>query len=407
MLTDIKIALVHDWLVANRGGEKVLEAIAELYPKADIFTLFHTPGKPAPWINRHRVITSHLNQLPRSRHFYRYLLPLLPAAIESFDLSSYDLVLSSSHCVAKGVIVSPSALHICYCHTPMRYAWDKAPDYFSRWQQPLVFPVLHYLRQWDVSSSARVDKFLANSNWVAKRIEKYYRRESTVIYPFADLENLALSEKSRDNYYLVVSGFAPYKRIDLAIKACQKLDRKLVIVGEGQCERELKALATRSTQFVGRVGGDELIRLYQNARALIFPGEEDFGIAPVEAMACGTPVIALGSGGVTETVVEGETGTFFASPEVEDLCRAIENFESTAVNISPSRCRERAAEFGRPAFQERFQSSIELEWKRHLGPKTSRVKVKSRGATLNEPHGGAASKRRPKTSQPREKFDSV
>jgi glycosyltransferase involved in cell wall biosynthesis len=366
-----KVALIHDWLVTYRGGEKVLEAIAELFPEAPIFTLFHTPNRSGATLAKHPTHASFLNAVPGAHKIYRHLLPLMPMAIESFDLKGFDLVISSSHCVAKGVIVDPSALHICYCHTPMRYAWDKAGEYFAGWKKALVFPFLHYLRQWDVTSSARVDYFLANSRWIGERIEKYYRRPSSVVYPFVDAGNFSLAAQTAGDYYLIVAGFAPYKRIDLAIEACERLGRKLIIVGEGQDERRLKSLAGSHTTFLGRVDGSKLNDLYAGAKVFLFPGEEDFGIAPLEAMACGRPVIAYGRGGVVETVIDGKTGTFFAEPNVESLAEAIERFERTPGAFDPVACRKRALEFDRARFQSSFRSSVERLWLEHLATKPS------------------------------------
>lgn len=358
-MKDRKVAIIHDWLLGLRGGERVLDALCELYPSADLFTLFHEPGAVGPVIGRHPIQASFLNRFPEVSRYYRWLLPLYPLAIERFDLTPYDLVISSSHCVAKGIIPRPDAVHVCYCHTPMRYAWDRYGDYFPGAKGALVAPFLHYLRLWDVTSAARVDHFVANSTWVRDRIEKYYRRDADVIPPFVDLETFRPApETARGDYYLVVSALAPYKRIDLAIRACNALDRELRIVGEGQLDRELRALAGPRTRFLGRVALDEVKRQYAGARALLFPGEEDFGITPLEAMACGKPVIALGRGGALDSVVDGETGLFFPEPTVESLTDAIRRFESGAA-FSPARCRERAERFGRETFLARFRETVD------------------------------------------------
>ncbi len=371
-----KIAIVHDWLVSHRGGEKCLEAIAELYPQATIHTLFYTKGKVGPILESYRIETSSLNRLPWVKHYYRYLLPLLPAVIESFDLSEFDLVISSSHCVAKGVVPSPGALHICYSYTPMRYAWDRARDYF---RNPISFnlahPFLHYLRQWDASSSNRVDHFIADSQWAADRIEKFYRRNAIVIYPFADTSGFHTLGQPRRDYYLIVSGFAPYKRIDLAIQACKKLGRRLKIVGEGQDGRRLKKLGDSNIEFLGRVTFQKLRDAYSGARALLFPGEEDFGIAPLEAMASGRPVIAFARGGAMETVVENETGLFFKEQTVDSLVDAILKFESQASSFSPEKCRNRSLYFNKERFQTQFQMCVSRWWAEHQNRRHASLKI--------------------------------
>jgi len=369
----LKIAIVHDWLVSYRGGEKVVEAIAELFPGADFFTLFHRPGTVGTELEQRKITTSFLNKLPFAHSHHRHFLPLMPLAIESFDMNGYDLIISSSHCVAKGIIPGPDAVHICYCHTPMRYAWDKRREYFrSAWQRILAAPILHYLRMWDVTSSRRVDSFIANSHWVGKRIQKYYGRPSQVVFPFVDDFFLAPSDQPREDFYLVVSGFAPYKRIDLAIDACTRLRKRLVVVGSGQDRKRLEKLVSPHIEFAGQVAPSELRRLYQTARALLFPGEEDFGISPLEAMAAGCPIIAYGKGGLTETVKEGETGLFFKEQTAESLGQAITIFETNRFPITPNACRKRAAEFSKARFQREFLSHLE----RVLGQKLSSPMVK-------------------------------
>jgi glycosyltransferase involved in cell wall biosynthesis len=358
-IENLRVAILHDWLNGLRGGERVLEAICELFPQAEIFTLFHEPGKAGPIIERHTIHASFLNRFPATDRYYRYLLPLFPLAMERFDLGRFDLVISSSHCVAKGALIPPDAVHVCYCHTPMRYAWDRYSDYFggSR-KEAAILPFIHYLRMWDVTSSARVDEYVTNSRWVGNRIRKYYRRDSQVLHPFVDLERfLPKRGEPREDYYLIVSAFAPYKRIDLAIEACNVLDRPLWIVGTGQDSARLQRLAGPRTRFLGRIDGEELPGIYRRARALLFPGEEDFGISPLEAMASGTPVLAYGRGGVTESVVEGETGHFFHAQRVPALVEALERFES--LRFSPETCRRRAEQFRREEFKHRFAKIVE------------------------------------------------
>jgi glycosyltransferase involved in cell wall biosynthesis len=352
-----KVALVCDWLVSYRGGEKVLEAIAELFPSVDIYTLIHKPGSVGDAIEKHPIQTSFLNRIPGSKKYYRYLLPLMPMAVERWDFRDYDLVISSSSCVAKGIIPGPRTRHICYCLTTMRYAWDQYGHYFAKdWKEALIYPWIHYLRMWDVTSSARVDEFVADSHFVADRVRKYYRREASVIPAFVDLNKFQLSEGPRENYYLVASAHAPYKRIDLAIEACRKLGRRLVVVGSGQDEKKIRAMSGPTIEFAGQVSDQKLLKLYQNARALLFPGEEDFGIVPLEALACGTPVIAYGSGGAEETVSAPTTGMFFFPQTCDALSQAILEFEQQHMSkISPSNCRRQAEHFSRDNFQSQFR----------------------------------------------------
>lgn len=363
MLTrPLKVAIIHDWLVTQRGGEKVLEAIAEIYPQATIFTLFHEPGSVSAALERHTIRTSFLNRLPGARRFHRHFLPLMPLAIESFDLSGFDLILSSSHCVAKGVIPPPQAVHVCYSHTPMRYAWDRRADYFrSPFQHLISRPILHYLRMWDVTASNRVDSFIANSAWVAARIQRYYRRDAEVIFPFVESKLFEAPLRPREDFYLVASGFAPYKRIDLAIETCRQRKRRLVVVGHGQEAKRLQRLAGQGPhiEFRGQVSDPELHQLYATAQAFLFPGEEDFGIAPVEAMAMGCPVIAYGRGGATETVLNGRTGLFFGEQTVTALGEALEEFERRRAQFRPELCRQRAMEFSKARFQQSLHTHVE------------------------------------------------
>ncbi len=362
MPTDVaklKVAIVHDWLVSSRGGERVLDALCEIFPQAEIFTLFHRPGKVNARIGAHKIHTSFLNGFPGIENYYRYLLPLFPFAVERLPVRGFDLVISSSHCVAKGIIPDPEALHVSYCYTTMRYAWDQYDQYFPPGlKEKLIAPFMHSLRQWDVTSSARVDQFVAISHFVAKRIEKYYRRDSDVIYPFVDLEHFKPVHGERGDYYLLVSAFAPYKRVELAIEACQRLDRRLLIVGDGQDAKKLRGLAGKRTEFLGSLPDTDLPDLYAGARALLFPGTEDFGITPLEAMACGTPVIAYGKGGACETVEDGRTGIFFHEQSVSGMVKAIQQFESLPGACSPQACRDRAQFFSRQRFQSEFLGLI-------------------------------------------------
>ena len=307
MMAEARVALVHDWLTGMRGGERCLEALCDLFPEADLFTLLHVKGSVSDMIESRRIHTSPIQTLPFAASRYRYYLPLFPWAIERFTLDGYELVLSGSHCVAKGVKVPPEALHIAYIYTPMRYIWDLHDTYVVPGRMgPLSRSMLRIiagrLRRWDLAASERVDHFAAISRHVADRIRRHYGRDARVIYPPVETCRFHIASQP-DDYYLVAGALAPYKRIDLAIQAFNALRRRLFIVGEGQENRRLRRMAGPTIEFLGRRPDDEFAELLGRCRALIFPGEEDFGLLPVEAMACGRPIIAYGRGGVTETVV--------------------------------------------------------------------------------------------------------
>lgn len=360
----MKVAIVHDWLTGMRGGEKVLEQLCELYPQAPIYTLFHIKNTVSPKIESHPIISSFLQHAPFLAGHYRNYLPFFPAAIESFNLQDFDLILSSSHCVAKGVIPSSTARHICYCHTPMRYIWSHYWDYFGNGRVGFVkrktVPVVTtYLRMWDISSSNRVDQFAANSQFVEGRIRKYYGRESRVIYPPADIDFYAPCDKPRQDYYLVVSALVPYKRIDVAIEAFIRSGKPLVLVGAGPEEKKLKRLSAGKSniRFLGRVSEDELRDLYRSARALIQPGVEDFGINVVEALACGCPVIAYGRGGSTETVREGISGFFFNELTPENLLETVD--KASGFQFNTADIRETAKEYSPARFRCEFEKLVQ------------------------------------------------
>jgi glycosyltransferase involved in cell wall biosynthesis len=349
-----------------RGGERCLEVFCELFPRADLFTLLHVPGSVAPVIERRRIVTSFIQRLPQAERRYRYLLPLFPAAVQAFDLRDYDLILSSSHAVAKSVRVPPGARHVCYCFTPMRYVWDLYDDYFGpragALTRVLMPPVAAWLRRWDRATAVRVHHFVAISRYIAKRIRRAYGREAEVIYPPVDVSRFRI-EESPDDFYLVVSALTPYKRVDLAVEAAGRLKRRLVVVGSGPEEPRLRSLAGPTVEFLGWREDAETAELYARCRALLFPAREDFGIVPLEAMAAGRPVLALGEGGALETVVrpggsEPPTGLFFPRQRVEDLVQAIERFESGNVHFEPKALRRRAEAFDRPLFKERVQAYL-------------------------------------------------
>ncbi len=366
----MKAAIVHDWLTGMRGGEKVLDALCELYPDADLFTLLHVPGSVSGTIEKRRIHTSFIQRLPFAERRYRHYLPLFPLAIEGFDLKGYDLVISSSHCAAKGVIPAPGALHISYIHSPMRYVWDMYGEYFGKaggLSGLLIRLSAHYLRLWDSSSSSRVDFFVANSNHVAKRITRYYRRDSSVIYPPVDVSRFSVSGRAPGDYYLIVSAFAPYKRLDIAVQAFNTLGKRLLIAGTGQEEKRLKAMAGKNIEFLGWKSDAELAELYRGCRALVFPGEEDFGITPVEAMASGRPVIAYGRGGALETVrglnapqgAGGDpTGIFFYEQTPRSLADAVEAFEADMRAFDPRLIRQAAMAFDKGRFKENIGKFI-------------------------------------------------
>lgn len=364
----MKIALVHDWLTGMRGGEKVLEVMCEIWPDADLFTLLHSPGKVSETIENRTIHTSFVQRLPRAAQWYRYYLPLLPTAIEQFDFRQYDLVLSTSHCVAKGIITPPGTCHVSYLHTPMRYVWELFEEYFSvdrvgRFKRLLISFFANYLRMWDVASANRVDDFLANSHHVRRRIHKYYRRDATVIHPPVDTARFSIGKP--EDYYLCVTALAPYKRIELAVRACAQLGRKLKVVGTGQDAERLKPLAGDWVEFLGWQDDAAVTELYRGCRAFMFPGEEDFGITPVEAQASGRPVIAYGRGGALETVrgladdQDNPTGVFFERQTVDDVIAAIKRLEDNDDRFVPEKIREHALTFDRSVFRDKIKRHVE------------------------------------------------
>lgn len=331
----MKIAIIHDWLTVYAGAEKTLEQILKIYPHADIFTIVDfLPQKDRGFLNGHKITTSFIQKLPFARTKYRSYLPLMPLAVEQFDLSGYDLVISSSHAVAKGVITGPDQKHICICYSPIRYAWDLQHQYLREsgldkglkgW---IAKYLLHRIRLWDYRTANGVDHFIAISDFIAKRIWKVYRRESTVIYPPVDVEAFKLHEK-KEEFYLTASRMVPYKKIDLIVEAFSAMsDKKLIVIGDGPDFEKIKAKASTNVTLMGYQPFEVLRDHMQRARAFVFAAEEDFGIAPVEAQACGTPVIAFGKGGALETVADGASGLFFDTQSVESLCKAVERFET-------------------------------------------------------------------------------
>ncbi len=357
----MKVAIVHYWLVNMRGGEKVIEALCELYPQADIFTHVLDPAAVSDNIKQHKITTSFIHKLPKAGKLYQKYLPLMPMALEQLDLTGYDLVISSESGPAKGVITSPESLHICYCHTPMRYVWDMYHEY-RRHQglvtKALMGPLIHYLKIWDLASAARVDHFVANSNYVAKRIGKYYRRVAEVIHPPVDTQAFNTSDQT-DDYYLLVGQLVNYKRADLAVEAFNRMGKKLVVIGEGEQYKSLEKIAKGNITLLGRQPFDIIKDYYARCKALIFPGEEDFGMVPVEAMASGRPVIAYKKGGAMETVVDGKSGLFFEAQTVDSLIQAVERFEKMQEQFDSSEIVDRARSFDKARFKEQFVATVD------------------------------------------------
>ncbi len=359
----MRSAIVHDWLISGvGGGEKVLQAIHRLFP-SPIFTLIQNRQKlRGTYFQDLPIRSSFIQKFPKAETKYKSYLPFFPMAVEQFNLTSYDLVISSSHCAAKGVITSPDQLHICYCHTPMRYAWDLMHDYLreSNLHRGIKGAIarffFHYLRGWDVHSSHRVDHFIANSHYVARRIEKFYGRTASVIYPPVDV-SFFQEMKAKEEYYITASRFVPYKRIDLIVEAFSKIpDKKLIVIGDGPEWKKIKGKATPNIELLGFQPDLVLREHMQKARGFVFAAAEDFGIIPVEAMACGTPVIAFGKGGVRETVIHGETGYFYGEQSISSLIEAVQKFEKC--EWDSYKCRKRAEEFSQERFSDQFKQFV-------------------------------------------------
>lgn len=350
----------------------MVEALAEVFPQADLFALVADRASLSPALQRHRLQTSFLQRIPGSKRAHRSLLPLYPMAVEQFDLRDYDLVISSESGPAKGVLTGARTFHMCYCHSPMRYLWDLYHDYrngdgLGPVRRTFFSLSAHYVRTWDLATASRVDAFVANSENVAARIRKHYRREATVIYPPVDVSSGFLADRTED-YYLVVSQLVNYKRVHLAIEACNRLQRPLRVVGDGEEYKRLRKLAGSTVEFLGYLPDEEVREQYAHCRALLFPGEEDFGMVPVEAQSFGRPVIAYGRGGVLETVLgyqpgavarEECTGVFFSQPTVESLTEAVLAFESMESRFSPAFIRESVQTFAKQRFQQEFQAAVE------------------------------------------------
>ncbi len=359
----MRTALIHYWLVKMRGGEKVLAELCKLFPNADIFTHVYDPSSISPAILKHPIKTTSISKLPFARKYYQKYLPLMPRALESLDLSDYDLIISSESGPAKGVIPSPSATHLCYCHSPMRYLWDQYHSYHNEagYLTRKVMPHLaHRLRLWDAVSSMRVDGFIANSNHVARRIQKYYRRDASIVFPPVAVQDFApVPAGEIEDFYLWVGELAPYKRPDIAIEAFRRLRRKLIVIGDGNATEKLRRTAPDNVTFLSQVPFETLKWHMARCQALVYPGEEDFGIVPVEAMASGRPVIAYGRGGALDTVRDRETGLLFGQQDADGLVAAIECFErEVRAHLRPDDLVAHARRFDEASFARGILASL-------------------------------------------------
>jgi len=356
----LRVALIHDWLTIVGGSEYVLKQIALLYPDADIYTLVaHDEAIKTLGFEKHKIYTSFIQKLPFAKTRYRNYLPLFPLAIEQFDLTAYDLIISSSHAVAKGVLTHSGQIHVCYCHSPMRYAWDLYHLYMkgiTGLKGYMVKLVLHRMRQWDFISSNRVDYFISNSNYIGSRIKKIYNRDSFTIYPGIDLQSFEICTE-REDFYLTCSRLVPYKKIDLIVRAFNKMpDKKLVVIGDGPDFKKIKSIAADNIFLLGYQPFESLKNYLSKARAFVFAAEEDFGILPVEAQACGTPVIAFGKGGVLETVVENETGVYFNEQTESSIITAVNYFENNSIIFQSNKIAKQATFFSNQRFASEFSA---------------------------------------------------
>lgn len=379
-LSEARVAVVHEWLYVYAGAEKVLEQILHLFPKADIFSLIDfLPPKQRDFLGGRKVNTSFLQKMPMARTKHQFFLPFMPLAMERFDLSGYDLVITSSYAVAKGILSGPNQLHLCYCHSPVRYAWDLQHQYLHQWRLDhgpkalLATWILHKLRIWDRVTANGVDRFMANSRFIARRIWKTYRRNSSVVYPPVDTKNFSPGEGPRGDEYVTLSRLVGYKRVDLLVETFRRLpDRKLVVVGKGEELDNLRAIAPPNVRFTGGLPHEQLLATLRQARAFLFAAEEDFGISPVEAQACGIPVICYGRGGALETVrgvwsgeisARPSTGVFFSKQEVDSVLDAIQFFESREDSFTRAACVENASRFTPQTFQREFMSVVDNSWR--------------------------------------------
>ena len=368
----MNICFVHDWLTTYGGAELVLKTMLEIWPGTPIYTLVYDDrGNCRDIIRANEVKGSFINKLPFAKSKHRSYLPLMPLAIEQFNLSEYDLIISDSHAVAKGVITGPDQLHISYVHTPIRYAWDLSHQYLAQAgldkgiKSFFARSLLHYIRLWDMRTACGVDDYVVNSKFIARRIKKLYKRDSTVIYPPVEIDRFSLMEEKED-FYLTVSRLVPYKKVDVIVQAFNEMpDKKLVVIGDGPALKPLKKLASSNIEFLGFQDNQALASTMQRAKALIYAAEEDFGIVPVEAQACGTPVIAYGKGGVLETVIEGETGYFFQEQNAASLVQAVETFEQKD-KLDYRKIQQNTKRFSKDRFMKEMKAFVEAKIKEYF-----------------------------------------
>lgn len=363
----LKTAIVHDWFTTYAGSERCVESFTNIWQDADVFSLvdFLNEQERRIILKGKHAKTTFVQNLPLASKYHRYYFPIFPLAIEQLDLSDYELIISSSHAFAKGVLTNSNQIHICYCHTPIRYAWDLTNQYFDvknfkdRLQKFLLFPALHNIRIWDVVASNRVDYFVANSNFIKRRINKIYRREAEVIYPPVDTSNFSC-ETRKENFYLTASRFVPYKKIDLIAEAFSKMpDKKLIIIGEGPEKQKIKSKCSKNIEMTGYKQPKELAEYMKKAIAFVFAAEEDFGISVIEALSCGTPVIALNKGGTAETIVDQKYGIHFQEQKVDSIIEAVNKFERNKHAFDPEILSSYAKQFDRKVFEDKFKSFVE------------------------------------------------
>ena len=366
----MKVAIVHDWLTSFGGAERVVLELLQIFPNADLYTLVYRRETMDQYFGKYTVRTTFIQKMPGGVKHYRAFLPLMPAAFEDLDMRSYDLVLSSSSSCAKGVITRPDAIHICYCHTPMRYAWDMYGEYVSAksfWKRTLIAVLMKNIRLWDRVSADRVNYFVSNSNYVAKRIKAHYQKEAKTIYPPVLTDFYQPSDVAPDNYYLIVSRLVSYKKVDLAVQVFNQLSLPLIIVGSGPEEKRLKKLAFSNITFKGNLSDEEIRLLYQRCRALVFGADEDFGIVPVEVQACGRPVIAYKKGGVLETVVDQKTGILYSEQTVDSLKSAVLQMENEWQSFQETEIRKNAEKFSASRFRQEIVSFLEVKMGERIG----------------------------------------